>query len=196
MPGFWTRLTGGPSTSPVIPYVPALTAARATDLYGTPDGDPRGEWARANIVYCGGGGHPSCLPTMPGVPPHLWFAVHRRAEPKMRAAFTAAQKAATAYAIGSAGGWVYRHQRHDERRPLSNHSWGAAVDVDARHNGLVEFPIDKGPAPWSAAWLKRWPKGLPQAWVEAFVGVGGIGWGGAWRGTKDPMHFEVYDPEG
>lgn len=169
-----------------------LTAARATDLYGVPDGNPHGAWAREHIVYCGGDGKAE-LPAMPGVPPHLWFAVHRRAEPKMRAGFAAAQKACPTYEIASAGCWVYRHMRHDPSLPLSNHSWGAAVDVDAEHNGGLS--VRPGPPPWSTAWHRTWPHGLPQAWIDGFLSVGGIGWGGAWSGYVDPMHLEVYDPE-
>lgn len=170
-----------------------LTASRATELYGEPDGNPHGAWARAHIVYCGGSGRAE-RPAMPGVPARLWFAVHRRAEPKMRAAFAAAQAACPEYVIKSAGCWVYRHQRHDNNLPLSNHSWGAAVDVDAALNSLRTFPVGKEPKPWDAAWRKLWPRGLPQAWVEAFVSVGGIGWGGSWSGVKDGQHFEVYEP--
>lgn len=169
-----------------------LTAKLATELYGKPDGDPHGAWAKANIVYCGGGGKAE-RPAMPGVPPHLWFAVHRRAEPKLRAAFTAAF-AATGYHAASAGCWVYRHQRHDNNLPLSNHSWGAAVDIDAKLNpGRYHL---EHTAPWSHAWHEVYPHGLPRAYVEAFLSVGGITWGGSWPSFRDPMHFEVYDPEG
>lgn len=177
-----------------IPHVPVLTAARSEQLYGVPSGDPHGAWAREHIVYCGGDGKAE-LPAMPGVPPHLWFAVHRRAEPKMRRAFAAAQKACPSYVIQSAGCWVYRHQRNDIRRPLSNHAWGAAVDVDAHLNSLHDFAPGKQPEPYSPEWLKLWQHALPQAWVEGFVSVGGIGWGGNWRGDLDPMHFEAYDPD-
>lgn len=180
-----------------------LTAKLATELYGVPDGNHKGAWAKKNIVYCGGGGHPSCLPAMPGVPPHLWFAIHKRAEPKIREAFRRALLADPEHSIESAGGWVYRRQRHDtpERaraegrrlRPLSNHSWGAAVDVDAAENRALTVGAIE---PWSARWRKLWPAGLSRAWVEAFVSVGGVGWGGAWVSFRDPQHFEVYDPEG
>lgn len=172
-----------------IPKVPLLTTKRAVMLYGVPDGDPHGEWARKNIVYCGGNGKAE-RPAMPGVPPHLWFAVHRKAEPKMRAAFAAAKLACPAYVIRSAGCWVYRHQQHDPTRPLSIHSWGAAVDVDASTNGLRSRTIE----PYSAAWIKEYPKGLPYEWVKGFLSVGGMDWGGSWRGTCDPMHTSVYEP--
>jgi len=181
---------GTPEPRPlVLPRVPLLTASRATALYGVPDGDPHSAWARANIVYCGGGGKAK-LPAMPGVPQHLWFAVHRKAEPRMRAAFAAAKLACPSYTVRSAGCWVYRHQRHDPARPLSNHAWGAAVDVDAELNRLASPALE----PYGPAWVKRYPEGLPRAWVEAFCSVGGIGWGGSWRGAVDPMHFEFVEP--
>lgn len=167
-----------------------LTASRATELYGEPDGNPHGAWARAHIVYCGGSGRAE-RPAMPGVPARLWFAVHRRAEPKMRAAFAAAQAACPEYVIKSAGCWVYRHQQHNEALPLSNHAWGGAVDVDASLNQLVRPAL----VPYTAAWEERYPHGLPQAWVDGFLSVGGIGWGGHWRGLVDPMHFEIVDPD-
>ena len=83
-----------------------------------------------------------------------------------------------------------------ENEKRGGHSWGAAVDVDAANNGLKSYSVGTEPKPWSMPWVKTWPKGLPQAWVEGFVSVGGIGWGGAWKGAIDPMHLEVYDPEG
>ena len=133
-------------------------------------------------------------PVMPGVPAALWFAIHRRAEPKVRAAFAAAQKACPGYVIKSAAAWVYRHMNRPDlaNPPLSIHSWGAAVDIDPPTNGLRTRTI----VPYSAAWLAEYPAGLPQAWVEGFCSVGGIDWGGAWRSPVDPMHSSVYDPEG
>jgi len=174
-----------------IPKVPLLTTKRAVMLYGTPNGDPHSEWARKNIVYCGGAGKAE-LPAMPGVPPALWFAVHRRAQPKVRAAFAAAQKACPAYVIKRSASWVYRHMQDDPSKPLSIHAYAGAVDVDPPANGLRHRTI----VPYSADWIHEYPAGLPQAWVEGFCSVGGIDWGGAWRGLCDPMHASVYDPEG
>lgn len=174
-----------------IPKVPLLTTRRAVDLYGVPDGDPHGAWAKEHIVYCGGGGK-ATLPAMPGVPGALWFAVHRRAASKVRAAYSAARKACPEYVIGSAASWVYRHMQDDPSKPLSIHSYGGAVDTDARNNGLRKRTIE----PYSADWLHEYQHGLPQAWIEGFLSVGGLDWGGAWHGLCDPMHVSVYDPEG
>ena len=45
-----------------MPTVPVLTAKRATELYGVPDGDPHSAWAREHIVYCGGAGKAAARP--------------------------------------------------------------------------------------------------------------------------------------
>lgn len=176
-----------------------LTPKLALELYGNPDAnrdnvaDPR--WEADHIVYCGGvknGRQRAELPAMPGVPDHFWFAVHERAEPKLRAAFAAAQKACPSYKVKRAGCYVFRHQRHDPTRPLSNHASGAATDVDPATNAAKYVDV----TPWTPEWYALYPDGLPREWVEGFLSVGGIGWGGNWTGGfVDPQHFEVYDPE-
>lgn len=170
-----------------------ITQDQAIGAYGNPgthQAKPLPGWVKANIVGCGWNGKAE-LPAMPGVPPHLWFAVHREVEPAMRQAFAAAHAAAPGYQIGSAGCWVFRHQRHDVARPLSLHSWGIAVDVDAGTNAGRE--LDHPPEPWSKAWLALWPHGLPRAFVEAFESHG-FAWGGRWHGYVDPMHFQIAAP--
>jgi hypothetical protein len=73
--------------------------------------------------------------------------------------------------------------------PLSYHSWGIAVDIDPDQNYAKTFSAGATPAPWSPAWKTIWPKGLPQAFVEAMESVG-WSWGGRWKGFVDPMHME------
>lgn len=165
-----------------------MNTTKLIATYGNPGSGaaPDPAWVKANIIYCGGGGKAE-RPAMPGVPTRFWFAVHRLVEPRMRRAFAAAKVASSDYKIATAGCFVFRHQRHDPRRPLSNHSWGVAVDIDAPANGGRY--IDAPPAPWSPAWRKLWPNGLPQAFVEAFEDEG-FAWGGRWKGFCDPMHFE------
>ena len=69
------------------------------------------------------------------------------------------------------GCWVTRHMSWNPGRALSHHSWGIAVDVNARR-----FPYgsrDKQDSRLIAAFRRH-----------------GFEWGGAWS-TPDPMHFEV-----
>lgn len=144
-------------------------------------------WVRANILTCRdvNGDRAS----MPGVPPHYYFMTHRLIEPLLREAFRRAAIAAPDYRIGRAASFVYRHERHDPSRPLSLHAWGIAVDVDSEHNRAVEYDEGARPAPWSEAWRKQWPRGLPRPFVEAFESVGWV-WGGRWARYCDPMHWQ------
>lgn len=71
------------------------------------------------------------------------------------------------------GCFVPRHMGWDSTRGLSRHSWGIAVDLNARI-----FPYGS-PA-------KQNPR-----LVEAFKRQG-FAWGGEWK-TPDPMHFEIVD---
>jgi len=69
------------------------------------------------------------------------------------------------------GCFVPRHMMWDSKRRLSRHSWGIAVDVNARL-----FPYgshDKQDRRLIAAFERQ-----------------GFAWGGEWR-TPDPMHFEM-----
>lgn len=167
-----------------------FTRAQLVTHFGDPGLDRASvdpAWVKANIVTARDGN--GDVPGMPGVPSRYYFQVHRRAEPAMRAAFAAARAAAPDYVIERAGCFVFRHERHDPSRPLSRHSWGIAVDIDADQNSARQFRGEQ-PEPWSPAWLEIWPHGLPRAFVEAFEQAGFV-WGGRWRGFVDPMHFEL-----
>ena len=137
-------------------------------------------WKKANIIT---------VRDLPGVPAKWYFETHRLIEPYIREALRRAHVAAPEYTIERAASFVFRHQRHDPKRPLSYHSWGVAFDVDPGHNESASFAPGQAPAPFSAAWHIRWPNGLPQAFVEAIESVG-FTWGGRWKGFVDPMHFE------
>ncbi len=103
------------------------------------------------------------------------------------------------------GGYNFRRMRHDTPekaaregrplRPLSRHAWGCAVDVDPGNNAPTQFDPGRRPEPWSGAWMKIWPRGLPRWFVEAMESVG-FRWGGRWTGFCDPMHFELAGGEG
>ena len=158
------------------------TRAEFNAMFGDPrgkNGKPDPAWVKANIVT---------VRDLPGVPSRWYFQCHRLVEPYLREAFRRAQLAAPEYRIERAASFVYRHQRHDPKRPLSDHSWGIACDVDSGLNRAVTFAPGETPEPWSPAWRKAWPDGLPQAFVEAFESVG-FTWGGRWKGFTDPMHM-------
>lgn len=59
----------------------------------------------------------------------------------------------------------------------SNHAYGAAIDLDAEHNG---FNTGHGT--------------MPQPVIDAFKRQGAL-WGGDYRGRTDPMHFEFCSRE-
>jgi len=61
----------------------------------------------------------------------------------------------------------------------SRHAFGAAIDVNARHN------------PYRAD--NRLVTDMPRWWVAAFERAG-FCWGGAWFGAKDPMHLSWQGP--
>lgn len=155
-------------------------------MFGDPGkGEPDPAWERANIIT---------VRDLPGVPPVWHFQTHRKVEPYIREALRRAAIAAPEYRIERAASRVFRHIRHDPKAPLSMHSWGIAFDVDAKHNGGKSFDKGKKPSPWSTGWLKAWPQGLPQAFVEAVESVG-FWWGGRWSAAYvDPMHFEFKGP--
>lgn len=149
--------------------------------FGNPGtGHPDPAWEKANIVE---------KRDLPGVPHKWYFQCHRLVEPYIREALRRALLADPDYEIVTAASYVFRHQRHDPKRPLSYHSWGIAFDIDPSLNSGKTFDVKKTPPPWSKEWRKHWPKGLSQEFVEAVESVG-FAWGGRWRGYIDPMHFE------
>jgi hypothetical protein len=141
-------------------------------------------WQAQNIVELHG--DKAFLPILAS----RYFPIHHDIEPYAREAFRRAEEAVPGY-IQRAGTWGYnfRHMRHDPKKPLSNHSWGIAIDVNPDDNRAKDFGAGKRPELWGADWLKRWPRGLPPRVVEAFESCG-FAWGGRWKGYCDPMHFE------
>ncbi len=99
---------------------------------------------------------------------------------------------APGYAFKRIGCFNPRHMRHDPARPLSDHTWGIAFDVNASENrAFYRKPHD--PLPFEEGWRER--SDLPKSVVLAWESVG-FTWGGRWGNGKrggfcDPMHFSL-----
>lgn len=79
------------------------------------------------------------------------------------------------------GGYAARFIRHTENRnprPLSNHSWGTAFDINATQNAFGQEPAQMGQ-----------PGCLRE--LVAIANQHGFFWGGHFNGHKDGMHFEL-----
>lgn len=152
------------------------------ETFGNPGaGKVDTKWRASNVVT---------VRDLPGIPHKWWFKCHRLAEPYMREALRRAALSEPEYQIDRAASFVFRHQRHNVARPLSYHSWGIAIDIDAASNSAHRFKDDQAPKPWSDKWLELWPHGLSEKFVQAFESVG-FTWGGRWSRYADPMHFQL-----
>lgn len=114
--------------------------------------------------------------------------VHRLAEPYLREALRRATWVAPDWAPGKIGCFNPRRQRHSASLPLSLHSWGVAVDIDSDDNPGRN--LRDRVEPWTGAWTRLYPRGLPREVVEAIESVGWE-WGGRWFPYVDPMHFQL-----
>lgn len=157
-------------------------------------GDPgRGQedeaWSKRNLVYCVN--KPGFLDPLPGAEHFTrgsWVRVHKEVEPYLREAMRRADDVCPGY-ITSIGVHKWRHQRGDVSRPLSDHSWAGAADINSQDNGARNYKRGEAPLPHTPKWWKVWPKGVPQGVVAAFESCG-FEWGGRWLTYADPMHFE------
>lgn len=153
-------------------------------LFGNPGvGKADRKWERANMVV---------LKNLPGT----WNAgagklyCHKLAAPYVLETLRRLEAAGQLSMITRIGCWNFRHQRHDPRRPLSDHSWGIALDVNPRDNGARTSEAALAYEPFSPGWCDIWPKGLTRRTVEIFEAVGWR-WGDRWRSFRDPMHFSL-----
>jgi hypothetical protein len=153
-------------TQPRTPYA-FLTGSRAAKAFGAfsyryyDDGtiEPDARWVAANIVT-------TRVPILGRV------TCHRLMVPQLRRALAEVEAAGLAGRIHSYDGcYVPRFIERDPSHPVSLHTWGIAIDLDASTNGRGgRGTMD----PRVVAIFKRW----------------GFRWGGDWSYT-DPMHFEI-----
>jgi hypothetical protein len=153
-------------TQPRTPYA-FLTGSSAAKAFGAfsyryyDDGtiEPDARWVAANIVRA-------------RVPVLGWVTCHRLMVPQLRRALAEVEAAGLGGLIHSYDGcYVPRFIERDPSHPVSLHTWGIAIDLDASTNGRGgRGTMD----PRIVNAFKRW----------------GFRWGGDWTYT-DPMHFEV-----
>ncbi|AZI45273.1 M15 family peptidase (plasmid) [Deinococcus psychrotolerans] len=139
---------------------------------------PDPAWASTHLVEVD-------LTQFAGFPPtggkpakHLWM--HKQVAPVFIATMQEAVRRGLLSKLREYNGcYVPRHMGWTPGRPLSVHSWGAAIDFDANTNGygvpLARMQIDQG---------------LVRCMEEC-----GWTWGGRWTGPyADGMHFQWSDP--
>ena len=176
----WTEWEGP------LPLLPTNRTA-VYEIFGNPGiGSLNKRWFADNIVEL----HQSHGNQLPYVPPERYIKCHQKAEPYVRESLRRSQISCPDYVIERFGMFVFRHQQHDKRKPLSYHSFGIAADIDPHKNRAIRFLPDKAPEPWSKEWYEFWPDGLPRGIVEAFESCG-FAWGGRWATYVDNMHFEL-----
>lgn len=154
-------------TAPAASPLAFLTGSRAAKAFGAfsyryyPDGTivPDARWVRQNIVT-------ERVPLLGAI------TCHRLMFPQLRGALNDVAKAGLGAQVRTFSGcYVPRFMERDPAHPVSLHTWGIAIDLDAQHNARgTRGSID----PRVVAIFKQW----------------GFRWGGDWSWT-DPMHFEL-----
>ena len=171
------------------PWDGPLTAQPRTrrevyDFFGNPGtAQVDQDWEHKNIVELHGDNR------LPGVPERWYVKVHKLVEPYVREGLRRAQ-ISSPYRIDRFAGFVFRHQRYDNSRPLSYHSWGIAVDVDGGDRNTARTFKGNYPKPWSSEWMTIWPHGVDQPFVEAMESCG-FHWGGRWTNFCESHAFRV-----
>jgi hypothetical protein len=154
-------------TAPASNPTAFLTGSRAARAFGAfsytyfADGTivPDAHWVRANIVT-------ETLPILGRV------TCHRLMFPQLRGALQQVKAAGLARSLHTYDGcYVPRFIERNPTEPISLHTWGIAIDLDAATN---ERGIRGTMDPRVVAIFKRW----------------GFRWGGDWA-WSDPMHFEL-----
>lgn len=145
------------------------------------------KWVAANLVQ-------TTLPQLRGIrcggsPASGRVTVHRLALEPFRRVFAAIAADGFLADILTYDGLFYpRHIGSDPRRPLSSHSWGIAIDLNAAWNGYGRPPAKAGTI------------GSVRRLVPIFDSHG-FAWGGDWNGdgdeanenprVRDGMHWEL-----
>lgn len=130
-------------------------------------------WSRANIVEI-------ATPILAHL--HIGkLSVHKKAVEPFLSVFDKIKAAGLENRILTCGGtWVTRHMGWDPARPLSTHSWAAAIDLNVEWNGYGAAPAALG------------AKGSVRELVPIFESEG-FAWGGYFepKSLRDGMHFEL-----
>ena len=118
--------------------------------------------------------------------------MHRLVAPYFVEAMRRAKVVTPGYSVTRIGCFNPRHMRHDKSRPLSDHTWAIAFDVNSSTNrAFYRKPTD--PLPFEEGWEEF--SSMPEAFVLAWESVG-FTWGGRWGNGKrggfcDPMHYSL-----
>jgi len=159
------------------------------EVYGDPDVIFTGKRVRVSRKF---GRLLHTIPSnrIPGY--HRRLYMHRLASAAFVESMRRSRLVAPDYEFKRIGCFSPRFQRHDPTRPLSDHTWGIAFDVNASENrAFYRKPHD--PLPFEEGWRGR--SDLPLSVVLAWESVG-FDWGGRWGNGKrggfcDPMHFSL-----
>ena len=136
---------------------------------------PDGQWVTANITQIG-------LPYFSNDEPRIWRGkCHCKVALSLEKAFDDLEVAGLLHLIRTIDGcYVPRHTLWNPKNGLSTHSWGIAIDLNAK---LIPYGSTKQQDPRV---------------VRIFANHGflfGHKGSGLWKNTKDGMHAEyVYDP--
>jgi hypothetical protein len=179
--GGWPAFTGP------LESIPAGRAEMVA-VYGMPDIT----YTKSGKIKADHHGRLSTVPAadIPGYARKIYM--HRLVQPYFIEAMRRSTIACPDYNFGSIGCYNPRHQRYDPKRPLSDHTWGIAFDINPKQNRA--FLRKRGdPLPFTPGWEQR--SDLPRGVVEAWESVG-FDWGGRWGsgergGFCDPMHFSL-----
>lgn len=185
--------TNGPNWPPRPTNIRPLTSAERAAAFGTftYEADPStfggdgirvtNSWAADNIVRVS-------IPQLNGkkignqVIQNGVINFHKAGEERLKALWAAWEAAGLLDRILTfEGGYAARFIRGTQNRssrPLSNHAWGTAFDINAGTNGFGQEPALLG------------QKGCVRELV-AIANQQGFFWGGHFKGKKDGMHFEL-----